>query len=60
MIQMPVITAVWPEKRSKESSNLRCWHIAYRFCGITAQMRVYAKDEAEARAKAVHQLRLRV
>jgi hypothetical protein len=58
-VQMPVITAVWPEKRSKGSSDLRCWHVAYRFCRVTAEIPVYAKEEAEARAKAAHQLRMR-
>ena len=59
MIQMPVITAIKPEGRSKGLDDLRCWHVAYRFCGLTAEIIVYAQDDAEARAKAVHQLRLR-
>jgi hypothetical protein len=59
MIQMPVITAIKPERRSKGLDDLRCWHVAYRFCGLTAEIIVYARDDAEARAKAVHQLRLR-
>jgi hypothetical protein len=58
-VQMPVITAVWPEKRSKGSHDLQRWHVAYRFCGVTAEMPVDAKEEAEARAKAVLQLRMR-
>ena len=28
-------------------------------CGLTAEIIVYAQDDAEARAKAVHQLRVR-
>ena len=59
MIQMPVITAIKPERRSKGLDDLRCWHVAYRFCGLTAEIIVYAQDDAEARAKAVHQLRVR-
>jgi hypothetical protein len=59
MIQMPVITAIKPERRSKGLDDLRCWHVAYRFCGLTAEIIVYAQDDAEARAKAVQQLRVR-
>ena len=59
MIQMPVTTAIKPERRSKGLDDLRCWHVAYQFCGLTAEIIVYAQDDAEARAKAVHQLRVR-
>jgi hypothetical protein len=60
MVQMPVITAVRPEARSNGPDRLQCcWHVAYRFCGLSAEITVYARDEAEARAKAVHQLRMR-
>jgi hypothetical protein len=58
MIQMPVITAIKPERQSKGLDDLRCWHVAYRFCGLTAEIIVYAQDDAEARAKAVHQQRI--
>jgi hypothetical protein len=33
--------------------------VQYQFCGLTAALTVYADDEAEARAKAVDQLRRR-
>ena len=56
---MPVITALRPEERSKALHDLRCWHVGYKFCGLTAEVAVYARDEAEARAKAVDQLRAR-
>jgi hypothetical protein len=32
---------------------------SYQFCGLSAEITVYAENEAEARAKAVDQLRLR-
>jgi hypothetical protein len=55
---MPVITS---EKRSSKGlDHLQCcWHVRYEFCGLSAQIAVYAENEAEARAKAVEQLRLR-
>ena len=56
---MPVITAIRSEERSKARHDLRSWHVEYKFCGLTAEVTVYAKDEAEARAKAVDQLRAR-
>jgi hypothetical protein len=59
MVQMPVITDVKAEGRSKGLDNLGCWHVAYRLCGLSAEITVYGKDEAEARAQAVHQLRMR-
>jgi hypothetical protein len=37
----------------------RCWHVGYRFCGLSAEIIVYANDEAEARTNAVDELRLR-
>jgi len=56
----PVIIAVKPELRSKGLDRLRCgWHVRYEFCGLSVQIAVYAENEAEARAKAVEQLRLR-
>ena len=51
-----VITAVRLERRSKGLNDLRCWHVRYRFCGVSAEITVYAHDETEARAKAVNQL----
>ena len=45
---MPVITALRPEERSKARHDLRSWHVEYKFCGLTAEVTVYAKDEAEA------------
>ena len=54
-----VITAVRLERRSKGVNDLRCWHVHYRFCGVSAEITVYANDEKEARAKAVDQLRRR-
>jgi hypothetical protein len=39
--------------------QLRCWHVHYRFCGVSSEITVYANDEKEARAKAVDQLRKR-
>jgi hypothetical protein len=54
-----VITAVGLERRSKGVNDLRCWHVHYRFCGVSAEITVYANHEKEARAKAVDQLRRR-
>ena len=56
---MAVITGVRLERRSKGANDLRCWHVNYRFCGVSAEITVYANDEKEARAKAVDQLRKR-
>jgi hypothetical protein len=36
-----------------------CWHVGYQFCGLSAEIAVYAENEVEARAKAVSQLRRR-
>jgi hypothetical protein len=58
-IEMPVITGVWPQKQRAASNELSCWRIDYRFCGVTAQIRLYAQNEPEARAKAVNELRVR-
>ena len=56
----PVITSIKPELRSKGLDRRRCcWHVSYRFCGLSAEIPVYAENEAETRAKAVDQLRLR-
>jgi hypothetical protein len=56
---MAVITAVRLERRSKGVNDLRCWHVNYRFCGVSAETTVYAHDKAEARAMALNQLRRR-
>jgi len=37
----------------------RCWHVRDQFCGLSAEIAVYAENEAEARARAAGQLRLR-
>jgi hypothetical protein len=56
----PVITSIKAELRSKGLDRRQCcWHVSYRFCGLSAEITVYAENEAEARAKAVDQLRLR-
>ena len=54
-----VITAVRLERRSKGLNDLRCWHVHYRFCGVSAETTVYAHDKTGARAKALDQLRRR-
>ena len=51
----PVITSIKAELRSRQC----CWHVSYQFCGLSAENTVYVENEAEARAKAVDQLRLR-
>jgi hypothetical protein len=55
---MPVIiTGTRLEPRSKSADH--CWHVRYQFCDLSAEITVYAENEADARAKAVDQLRLR-
>jgi hypothetical protein len=57
---MPIIVGIRPEGRSKGLDRLQCcWHVRYQFCGLSAEITVYAENEAEARAKAIDQLRLR-
>jgi hypothetical protein len=56
---MAVIDGVRLERRSKGANDLRCWHVNYRFCGVSAETTVYAHDKAEARAKAPNRLRKR-
>jgi hypothetical protein len=57
---MPVIDGIRPVLGSRELDRLRCcWHVGYQFCGLSAEITVSAENEAEARTKAVHQLRLR-
>ena len=56
----PVIDGIRPKGRSKELDRRQCnWHVRYQFCGLSAEITVYAENEAEAHAKAVDQLRLR-
>ena len=56
----PVITSIKPELRSKGLDRRQCgWHVSYRFCGLSAEITVNAENEAEARTKAVGQLRQR-
>src|SRR5207237_1328858 len=55
----PVITPIKPELRSKGLGRRQwCWLVSYQFCGLSAEIAVYAENEAEARAKAVDQLHL--
>jgi hypothetical protein len=57
---MPAIDSVRPEVRSEGLDHLRCsWHVGYQFCGMSAEITVHAENEADARAKAVDQLRMR-
>jgi hypothetical protein len=57
---MPVIGGIRMEARSERLDRLQCsWHVRYRFCDLSAEITVYAESEADARAKAVDQLRLR-
>jgi hypothetical protein len=53
------ITDVKCDLRSKQLGDLRCWHVGYNFCDLFAEIIVYADNEADARAKAVDQLRRR-
>jgi hypothetical protein len=53
---MPVIIGTRPELRSHPLQ--RCWHVRYQFCDLSAEITVYAENEAEARSKAIDQLRL--
>jgi len=55
---MPVITEIKPGLRSKDLDRLQySWRVG--FCGLWAEVTVSAKDQTDARAKAVDQLRLR-
>jgi hypothetical protein len=58
-MMLPVTTSIKHEPRSKGLHDLRCWHVGYHLCGLPAEVTVYAENEANARAKAVDQLRLR-
>jgi hypothetical protein len=54
-----VITSVKPELRSKGLDRRQCcWHVSYRFCGLSAEIIVSAANEAEARAKALRCLKV--
>jgi hypothetical protein len=53
----PAIIGTRPEPRSNSADH--CWHVSYQFCGLSAEITVYAENEVEARAMAVDQLRLR-
>jgi hypothetical protein len=55
----PIIISVRPELRSKGQDRVRCWRVTYQFCGLSAEITVYAESDADARAKAVDQLRRR-
>ena len=47
----PVITSIKAEVRSKRLDRRQCcWHVSYQFCGLSAEITVYAENEAEARA----------
>jgi hypothetical protein len=54
---MPTIVSVRPELRSHPPR--RSWHVRYQFCDLSAEITVYAENEADAQAKAADQLRLR-
>jgi hypothetical protein len=46
---LPVIVAVRSELRSKGLDRLQCcWHVRYQFCGLSAEITVYAENEADA------------
>jgi hypothetical protein len=51
---------VRPEAHSTGPDRLQCsWHVGYQFCGLSAQITVHAESEADARANAIDQLRMR-
>jgi hypothetical protein len=54
----PAIKTARPVPQST-SDGAQLWHVNYEFCEISATITVYAKDEAEARAKAANDLRMR-
>jgi hypothetical protein len=58
---IPAVTTARIELRSKLRSkdDFCCWHVGYEFCGVTAELTVYARDQVEAHANAVDQLRMR-
>jgi hypothetical protein len=53
----PVISGTRREPRSNSAD--RRWHVCYQFCDLSAEITVYAENEADARAKAIDQLRRR-
>jgi hypothetical protein len=47
----PLITSTKPELRSKRLDRRQCcWHVSYQFCDLSAEITVYAENEADARA----------
>jgi len=52
------ITDAKREPRSY-STDPQCWHVGYQFCGLPAEVIVYAENEVDARAQAADQLRRR-
>ena len=43
----PVITSIKAEVRSKRLDRRQCcWHVSYQFCGLSAEITVYAENEA--------------
>ena len=55
---VPVIEDFRPELRFNGLDRRQCyWHVRYRFCDLSAEIAVYAENEAQARAQAVRQLR---
>jgi hypothetical protein len=60
VLMMPVITRISPGLRSEDLDRLQCcWRVSYQFCGLAAEVAVYAKNADEARAEAIKQLRRR-
>jgi hypothetical protein len=57
MLTPVIITVTRLEPHSKSADH--CWHVRYQFCDLSAEITVHAENEAEARAKAVDQLRRR-
>ena len=44
----PVITSIKFELRSKGLDRRQCcWHVSYQFCDLSAEISVYAENEAE-------------
>jgi hypothetical protein len=57
---VPVIEDIRPELRSNGLDRRQCcWYVRYRFCDLSAEIALYAENEADARARAVDQLRRR-
>jgi hypothetical protein len=59
-LKMPVIGGVKLETEVERLGRVqRSWRVTYQFCGLLAEIAITAENEAEARAKAIHQLRQR-